>query len=73
MVGHITAVTSSVFVHALLFGAEEDETKAARLQLASYFNTLVNLRHYWLALGVCFARLRTFHELCRESVDPVSG
>ncbi|KAG7106685.1 hypothetical protein HYQ45_018408 [Verticillium longisporum] len=42
---------------------------AARAQLERNFNSLVTLRQYWPALEVCFARLKTFHELCRKSTD----
>jgi hypothetical protein len=69
MVGHITVVASSVFIHTLLFGTDQGELDAARRQLEGNFKVLVALREYWPALEVCFARLRTFHSLCRRSMD----
>ncbi|PNH60983.1 hypothetical protein VD0002_g6745 [Verticillium dahliae] len=69
MLGHIIVVTSSVFIHTLLFETDEAEVAAARAQLERNFNSLVPLRQYWPALEVCFARLKTFHELCRKSTD----
>ncbi|KAH8901908.1 hypothetical protein BR93DRAFT_932741 [Coniochaeta sp. PMI_546] len=69
MVGHITVVASSVFIHTLLFETDQGELDAARRQLEENFKVLVALREYWPALEVCFARLRTFHSLCRRSMD----
>ncbi|KAL2759326.1 hypothetical protein ACRALDRAFT_2094899, partial [Sodiomyces alcalophilus JCM 7366] len=69
MLGHIIVITSSVFIHTLLFETDEAEIAAARAQLERNFNSLVTLRQYWPALEVCFARLKTFHELCRKSTD----
>ncbi|KAK2015227.1 fungal-specific transcription factor [Colletotrichum eremochloae] len=69
MLGHITVITSSIFIHTLLFETDEAEIANARATLERHFNTLVALRVYWPALEVCFARLKTFHELCRKSTS----
>lgn len=69
MVGHITVVASSVQIHTLLFETVEKEIEDARSQLERNFNNLVSLRKYWPALEVCFSRLKTFHELCLQSID----
>lgn len=69
MVGHITVVASSVQIHTLLFGSDEVEIAASRAQLERNFNTLVSLRRYWPALETCFARLHSFHALCRKSME----
>jgi hypothetical protein len=69
MLGHIIVITSSVFIHTLLYETDEAEIAAARAQLERNFNSLVTLRQYWPALEVCFARLRTFHELCRKTTS----
>lgn len=69
MLGHIIVITSSVFIHTLLFETDVTEINAARAQLEKNFNSLVTLRQYWPALEVCFARLKTFHDLCRKSMD----
>lgn len=69
MLGHIIVITSSIFIHTLLFETDEAEIANARATLERHFNTLVALRAYWPALEVCFARLKTFHELCRKSMN----
>lgn len=69
MIGHILVVASSVQIHTLLFGSNEDEIAAARTRLERNFETLSQLRNYWPTLEVCFARLRTFHEVCRKNMD----
>lgn len=69
MVGHITVVASSIHIHTLLFETDEKQIREARGQLERNFNHLVGLRKYWVALEVCFSRLKTFHELCLKSMD----
>ncbi|KAF6824332.1 C6 transcription factor [Colletotrichum plurivorum] len=69
MLGHIIVITSSIFIHTLLFETDEAEIADARATLERHFNTLVALRVYWPGLEVCFARLKTFHELCRKSMN----
>jgi Fungal Zn(2)-Cys(6) binuclear cluster domain len=49
IVGHMTVVSSSVLVHTLLFG-EEDELPLARQRLGSNFEILIKLRSYWPGL-----------------------
>ncbi len=46
IVGHMTVVSSSVLLHTLLFG-EDDELPSARRRLESNFELLVKLRNYW--------------------------
>ncbi|KAL0942717.1 C6 transcription factor [Colletotrichum truncatum] len=69
MLGHIIVITSSIFIHTLLFETDEAEIANARATLERHFNTLVALRVYWPGLEVCFVRLKTFHELCRKSMN----
>jgi hypothetical protein len=47
-VGHMTAVSSSVLVHTLLFG-DLEEIKKARQKLNANFEALVELRQFWPA------------------------
>jgi hypothetical protein len=46
IVGHMTVVSSSVLLHTLLFG-EDDELPSARQRLNSNFELLIKLRDYW--------------------------
>lgn len=46
LVGHMTTVSSSVLIHTLLFG-EEDELNAAREELNANFESLLELQQYW--------------------------
>ena len=46
IVGHMTVVSSSVLLHTLLFG-HDDELPMARQRLESNFKALVRLREFW--------------------------
>ncbi|KAJ5132333.1 hypothetical protein N7448_006491 [Penicillium atrosanguineum] len=46
IVAHMTVVSSSVLLHTLLFG-EEDELSEARRRLYSNFEILLKLKQYW--------------------------
>lgn len=48
LVGHMTTVSSSVLIHTLLFGAE-NELEAARKNLNANFESLLELKQYWPA------------------------
>jgi hypothetical protein len=69
MVGHILVIASTVQVHILLFGADEDEIRTARSRLERNFEILLQLRTYWPTLEVSFTRFRAFHKACRNSMD----
>ncbi|CZR65074.1 uncharacterized protein PAC_14974 [Phialocephala subalpina] len=56
--GHMTAVSSSVLLHTLLFGAEEELTPA-REGLVANFKALVELQKYWPSLEKVDACLRS--------------
>lgn len=45
-IGHMAAVSSSVLLHTLLFG-DEDELGPARDDLQSNFEALIDLKQYW--------------------------
>jgi hypothetical protein len=49
IVGHMTVVSSSVLLHTLLFGNDE-ELPLSRQRLESNFETLIILRQYWPSL-----------------------
>lgn len=47
-IAHMTAVSSSVLVHSLLFGGPED-LQTARQELKTNFEALIDLQNYWPA------------------------
>ena len=69
MVGHIIVLASSVQIHTLLFGEDEEQIRSARLRLERNFEILTQLRSYWPTLEISFTRLRAFHKACRDSMD----
>jgi hypothetical protein len=69
MVGHILVIASTVQVHILLFGDDEDEIRIARSRLERNFEILQQLREYWPTLEVSFTRFRAFHKACRMSME----
>ncbi|CEL03791.1 hypothetical protein ASPCAL04934 [Aspergillus calidoustus] len=70
MVGHMLVVTSTVYIHMLLF-SEDDEAKTqlARRRLAQNFEILTELQTFWVTLDVALSRLQVFHNACRRSID----
>lgn len=62
IVGHMTVVSSSVLLHTLLFGSEE-ELVAARQRLEYNFEVLIKLRTFWNSIGpmVSFLLFLTLH------------
>jgi hypothetical protein len=70
MVGHMLVVTSTVYIHMLLF-SENDEAKPqlARRRLAQNFEILTELQAFWVTLDVALSRLQVFHNACRRSID----
>lgn len=47
-IGHMTAVSSSVLLHTMLFG-DQQELLTARRELSANFEALVELQQYWPA------------------------
>jgi hypothetical protein len=68
IVGHMTVVSSSVLLHTLLFGAEE-ELDSAKRQLESNFNILVLLKAWWPSVAQMTDRLFLFQRICLRTVD----
>lgn len=68
IVGHMTVVSSSVLLHTLLFGAEE-ELDSAKRQLESNFNVLVRLKAWWPSVTQMTDRLFLFQRICLRTVD----
>lgn len=69
MVGHMLTVTSTVYVHTLLFSFDEGEVVEARTRLERNFAILTKLQRYWIMLDRTLSRLQAFHNACKESIE----
>lgn len=69
MVGHMLVVTSTVYIHMLLFNTSEAIEATARNRLEQNFETLVGLQQYWPTISVSLARLHSFHQACLYSIE----
>ncbi|KAJ0423257.1 hypothetical protein BJY00DRAFT_310387 [Aspergillus carlsbadensis] len=69
MVGHMLVVTSTIYIHMLLFSVEEAKTKLARTRLARNFEILTELQMFWVPLDVALWRLQVFHNACTRSIE----
>lgn len=68
IVGHMTVVSSSVLLHTLLFG-DEEQLPSAKRQLESNFNILIRLKAWWPSVVQMTDRLFLFQRVCLRSVD----
>ena len=69
MVGHMLVVTSTVYIHTLLFSDIEDQIRIARQRLEQNFEILTQLQSYWIKLDDSLSRLKAFHNACTTSVE----
>lgn len=69
MMGHMLVVTSTVYIHLLLFSRDEERILMARERLARNFEILVMLQRYWKTLDLSLARLKKFHNACQSSIE----
>lgn len=69
MVGHMLVVTSTVYIHTLLFSPVEEQTRTARRRLEQNFQILTQLQCYWIKLDDSLSRLKAFHEACMSSIE----
>ena len=69
MAGHLIVVTSTVYIHILLFSRREDQICLARKRLEQNFEILTELQSYWRTLDMSLARLKSFHSVCRASIE----
>jgi hypothetical protein len=69
MVGHMLVVTSTVYIHTLLFSDVEENILMARQRLERNFGILTRLQSYWIKLDDSLSRLKTFHNACTASVE----
>ena len=68
IVGHMAVVSSSVLIHTLLFGNEE-QLPGARRQLESNFEIFMRLKSWWPNVGQMTERLFLFQRACLRNVD----
>lgn len=68
IVGHMTVVSSSVLLHTLLFG-DEEQLPSAKGRLESNFNILIRLKTWWPSVAQMTDRLFLFQRVCLRSVD----
>jgi hypothetical protein len=69
MVGHMLVVTSTVYIHVLLFSDHEAHIAMVRERLARNFEILTELQAFWVALDATLSRLKVFHNACRKSIN----
>ncbi|OJD38883.1 uncharacterized protein BKCO1_3000229 [Diplodia corticola] len=69
IVGHMTVVSSSVLLHILFFG-DEEELAMTRQRLEQNFQLLIKLRGYWPSVHGMMDRLFTFQKACMWTADP---
>ncbi|KAJ5329624.1 hypothetical protein N7452_010014 [Penicillium brevicompactum] len=69
MVGHVLVIASTVQIHTLLFGVDNESITHARRRLERNFCILTRLRDLWPTLDICMERLQAFHRACRRSID----
>lgn len=70
MLGHMLVVTSTVYVHMLLFNdgcAISPDTLRERLQ--HNFTILTKMQIYWRTLESSLSRLKVFHNACLRSIE----
>lgn len=69
MVGHMLVITSTVYVHMLLFENGHEDLGKVRSRLEHNFEILTELRKHWATLDMSLARLRAFHNACLYSIE----
>ncbi|KAL2831509.1 hypothetical protein BDW59DRAFT_169757 [Aspergillus cavernicola] len=69
MVGHMLVVTSTIYIHMLLFSDQQAKIQLARQRLGQNFEILTELQLYWVTLDVALSRLQVFHNACTRSID----
>lgn len=69
MVGHMLVVTSTVYVHMLLFNNEAEGYDYIRSRLGHNFEILTELQKHWDTLDASLTRLKAFHNACLYSIE----
>lgn len=70
MVGHMLVVTSTVYIHMLLFSPEQQHlAPQLRKRLEHNFEILKELQGHWVTLDTSLSRLKVFHNACLSSIE----
>lgn len=69
MLGHMLVVTSTVYVHMLLFNDGAVSADVLRDRLQRNFNKLQELQQFWRTLESSLLRLKVFHNACLRSIE----
>ncbi|KAL6869354.1 hypothetical protein ACO1O0_000679 [Amphichorda felina] len=72
MVGHMLVVTSTVYMHMLLFNdgiSNERRLSQIRKRLEHNFEFLTELQVHWVTLDTSLSRLKVFHNACLYSIE----
>ncbi|KAE8150341.1 hypothetical protein BDV25DRAFT_172224 [Aspergillus avenaceus] len=70
IVAHMAVTSSSVLLHTLLFG-QEDELPDTRRRLYYNFQVLLKLKSFWPGVDLMMERLFTFQKVCMLSMDRI--
>ncbi|KLP15602.1 uncharacterized protein LW94_10986 [Fusarium fujikuroi] len=69
LAGHILCLASTVQIHTLLFGIDDDEIMAAKTRLETNFEMISSMNNYWPMNHMSISRLQHFHNACLRSKD----
>ncbi|KAF5650228.1 hypothetical protein F25303_4465 [Fusarium sp. NRRL 25303] len=69
LAGHILCLASTVQIHTLLFGIDDDEIMAAKTRLERNFEMISSMNNYWPMNHMSISRLQHFHNACLRSKD----
>ncbi|KAF5565046.1 hypothetical protein FPHYL_4424 [Fusarium phyllophilum] len=69
LAGHILCLASTVQIHTLLFGIDDDEILAAKTRLERNFEMISSMNNYWPMNHMSISRLQHFHNACLGSKD----
>lgn len=69
LAGHILCLASTVQIHTLLFGTDDDEIVAAKTRLERNFEMISSLNNYWPMNHMSLSRLQHFHNACLQSTN----
>ncbi|KAL0941976.1 ZnF3 [Colletotrichum truncatum] len=69
LAGHILCLASTVQIHTLLFGVDDNEIQAAKTRLERNFEMISSMNNYWPMNHKSIGRLQLFHNTCLRSKD----
>jgi hypothetical protein len=69
LAGHILCLASTVQIHTLLFGVDDDKITAAKTRLSRNFEMISSMNNYWPMSHRSISRLQHFHNACMKSMD----